>query len=138
MNKKLLLELSLLIIFLLAGVCTLLKVPYAAVFTVTSGGLLSMLYFYGSYWLYAQSEMHPIVRTAVGFSYSAVVIFFMFSLLHWSFWHIYGIVAGAGLVAITAICLWNYKLPTYKTQLYRCVFFLITGAMLYSYRYFVA
>jgi hypothetical protein len=137
MNKKLLLELSLLTIFVLADVCTLFKVPYASIVTLTSGGLLSMLYFYGSYWLYAQSEMHPIVRIAVGFSYSTVVVFFIFGLLHWPFWHIYGIVAGVGLAAITTICLWNYKLPAYKTQLYRCILFLITGAILYGYRYFI-
>jgi len=136
MNKKQLLEFIPLAIFIGSEFCRLLNVPYSSVAQVLSGGLLSCLYFYASFWLYSAYAISPANRIIAGVAFSTAIIGCIFSFMDWQFWHIFDIIASAGTVVVIAICLFNRQNPGYKQLLYRSVFFLALLAAAYSYRLF--
>jgi hypothetical protein len=138
MNKKLAAELILLTVFYLAGLCHLLKVPDTAIITVICGGVISTIYFYGAYWLFAQPGMPALSRIVFGVAYTANILACIYSFLHWAFADIFSIISFAALAVVIAICLFNYKSPGYKSQLYKCIFFLAALLMLFSYRHLIA
>lgn len=137
MNKKHLLEFTLLAAFVLFGLSPLFKlgVPYATIITLVSGGLLSMLYFYAAFWLFSASI--PIaIRIIAGLAYSESIVAWMFCLLHWPYWKLFDVVSYILLAVILISCLFNRKSPVYKPLFYRCIFFMITLSALYGYRHF--
>jgi len=136
MDKKQLPEFALLTVFVLSGVCTLAKVPHAHSLALLSGGLLSMLYFYGSYWLFKQADVSAITRVVAGFSYAMVIISCLFCLMHWQFWKVFMGVACVGLAVTAGLSLSKYKSAAHLAHLCRCILFLIILSLLYSYRHF--
>jgi len=135
MNKKLLIEFILVTIFFVSGVCGFFKVlPYASLITALSGFFLGALYFYGSFWLYSGTGISLINRIVGGLLYSITIVACAFCFLNWPFWKLYGIISYIALGIMLMICLFNYKNPAYKPQLYRCIFFLIALSVIYGYK----
>jgi hypothetical protein len=136
MTTKQRLEFIPLAIFLIAGICTIFKVPYCTWIVALSGFLLGSLYFYGTYWLYAEFIISLLYRILIGLLFSLIIFGCMFSFLKWPLWQLYSIIGFAGLGAIFVTCLINYKSFNYKPLLYRSIFFLVMLALIYGYRYF--
>jgi hypothetical protein len=138
MNKKQLIEFVPLTIFLISGICTILKLPYATWVTALSGALLGMLYFYVAYWLYSESGISTVNRIICGLAYSTTTVACFFCFLNWPNWNYFGIFSCFGLMLVIIICLHNNKSAGYKAHLYRGVFFLIILSMVCGYRRFLA
>jgi len=136
MNKKLLLEFIPLTTFMVSGVGTIFKLPYSALITVLSGGLLATIYFYASFWLFAETSISIANRVIAGLVYSITIIACLFCLLSWPFWHLYGIISYSALGLMVIIWLFNYKLPAYKPLLYRCILFLLILSFVFSNKMF--
>jgi hypothetical protein len=137
MNKKQLLELILLTIFLIAEICRLLKFPYSSMATTLSGFLLSCLYFYASFWLFAAYSISPVNRIIAGFCFSTAIVALMFCLSNWQFWHVYSIIGLALLVLPLVISLFNFKNTGYKQILYRSIFFFVMLSLVFGYKSFL-
>ncbi|HTI60534.1 hypothetical protein [Mucilaginibacter sp.] len=140
MNKKHLLEFIPLITFFLFSLSPLFKlgVPYATIITLVSGGLLSMLYFYASYWLFAGTGIAPVTRIIAGLTFSVTIVAIIYSLFRWPYWYLFSNIGFAGLGIVLVISLFNYLSPGYKALVYRTFLFLILIAAVYSYRSFRA
>jgi uncharacterized membrane protein len=138
MTKKQRIELILLTIFLLSGICTFFKVPYSAWVLVVSAFFIGSLYFYLAFWLFADYNISLTNRRVAGLVFSANIIACMFCLLNWPGWYWDGIFCYAGLAAIAIIVLFNYKRPDYKQLLYRGIFFIAMLSLIFGYRSFLA
>lgn len=138
MNKKLLLEIIPLALLVLFGLGVFIKVPYGAMIAVLSGGLLSMLYFYGAFWLFSDTGMPIPGRIVAGLLFSVNIIDSLFCILHWPYWKLYGIVSYIGLGLLIVICLFNYKSTWFKPIFFRSTLFLVLLSALFGYRYFSA
>jgi hypothetical protein len=134
MTKKQSLEFIPLAIFFLSAIGFILKVPFAAVMALVSGLFAASLYFYGAFWLFAETGLSTMNRIVAGFIYSIGIIACIFCLLNWPMWKLYGIISCAGLAIIIAVCLFHLKMPTYKAQLFRCIFFLVMLFVICCYR----
>jgi hypothetical protein len=131
-DKKQLIEFIPLAIFLITGLCHLLKIPISSIALVLSGGLLACIYFYLAAWLYAGYAISRVNRIIAGLAFSIAVIAMLFGLMHWQFWPIFAFAGGIGAVVVLAISLFNRKNEAYKQLLYRSVFFLTVLAVLYT------
>jgi hypothetical protein len=138
MNKKLLLEFIPLTLFVIFGIFTFFKIPYMGIITSLSGMLLAMLYFYGAFWLFAETTAPIASRIVAGLAFSLTIISCIFCLFHWPFWKLYGIVSYSVLGIMLILCLVNYKSIAYKPLLYRCFLFLVVLSLIYNYRLFSA
>ena len=138
MNKKQLLEFIPLGIFLLSGICTVFKLPLSTWIVAFSGFFLGSLYFYFSFWLYAEFSISLMNRIIAGLFYSITIVACLFCFLNWPLGQLYSIISYVGLGLVIIICLFNQKIPSYKQLLYRCIFFIIVLSMLYGYRRFSA
>ena len=136
MTKKQYLELVPLIIFLLAGLSALFKVPYSALIAVISGGLIATLYFPLSLWLYSDSGILLVNRILAGVAYSLAIVALLFCFLHWANWQFECIISYGGLLVVAVICVANYTKPAYRPFLWRCVFFALLITLVYVYRKF--
>jgi hypothetical protein len=136
MNKKQWTELIFLGIFFVAAICKFLIMPYAALIVAISGFLLGGLYFYFAFWLYADTGIALAIRIIVGLIYSINIVAFMYCLLKWPFWRLYGIISYVTLGIILITCLFNYRALGYRSQLYRCILFIVTLSIVYCYRSF--
>jgi hypothetical protein len=136
MNKKQILELSLLIILLISGACTVFNVPYSKWAVALSGFLLASLYFYLAFWLYAEYSISLVNRIVAGLLFSANIVAWAFCFLNWHGWQPYCIISYIGLGIMVILCLFNRKKPGYKQLLYRGVFFIGILSVVYCYRLF--
>ena len=83
MNKKQRIEFILLTIFLISGVSAFLKLPYSLWSVALSGFLLGSLYFYLSFWLFAEFSIPLVTRIVAGLFYSLNICAWMFCFLNW-------------------------------------------------------
>ena len=134
MNKKLTLEFIPLSIFLICGILAFFKVPYSHLLTLLTGFLAASLYFYGSFWLFAETGTPVAIRIIAGLSFSITIVASLFCLLHWPFWKLYRIISYAGLGITTILCLISFKSSGYKALLYRCILFIVVLSLIYGYR----
>ena len=134
MNKKLTLEFVPLSIFLICGILAIFKVPYSHLLTLLTGFLLASLYFYGSFWLFAETGTPVAVRIIAGVTFSITIVAILFSLLHWPIWKLYDIIGYVGLGITAILCLINFKSSGYKALLYRCLLFVVVLSSIYGYR----
>ena len=136
MNKKSLIEFIPLTIFLIAGICAFFGVPYSKWVVALSGFFIGALYFYLSFWLYAEFSISLINRIIAGLFYSLNICAWLFCFLNWPLWQLYSIISYVGLGSIAILCLLNNKKPDYKQLLYRCIVFVAVLSMIYGYRHF--
>ena len=138
MNRKLLLEFIPLTLFVIFGIFTFFKTPYMWIITLLSGILLAMLYFYGAFWLFAETGTPIVSRIIAGLAFSVSIIASIFCLQKWPIWHYYGIFGYAALGIMLIICLFNFRSVAYKPLFYRCILFLAVLSLVYGYRRFSA
>lgn len=135
MNKKRLLEFIPLVLFVLAGICSLLKLPFAGLVTVLTGLFVAMLYFYASFWLFAQYQISIVSKIAAGLAYSTTVIACIFCMQKFPNGRLFGIIGYILLAVIVITCLLNYKSGAYKPLLYRCFLFAGLLSLVFAYRF---
>jgi hypothetical protein len=133
-TNRLHIEYALLAIYFLSGLCLLFKLHSVQYAVVISGGLLSFLYFYASFWLYAQSGISTPHRIIAGLCYAFSIIASESCFLRWPGWDYYVIISFAGLALMTIITISNYTKPGYAAQLYRCIVFIVLLSFLYFIR----
>ncbi len=114
MNKKLFLEFIPLTLFVIFGIFTFFKTPYAAIITSLSGMLLAMLYFYGAFWLFAETTAPIASRIVAGLAFSLTIISCIFCLLHWPYWKFNGVISYS-VLGIMLIHL-PYQVQVYSFQ----------------------
>ena len=138
MTKKLRLEFIPISIFFLSAIGVAFHLPYAIWIMLLSGLIPAFLYFYGAFWLFAETGMLLIVRIFIGLVYSVNMLACIFCLLRWPFGNLFSIISYVGLEAIVILCLFNLKKPGYRGQLYRCVAFVVILSAVYFYRRSIA
>jgi hypothetical protein len=136
MNKKQILEFSLLTILLISGICTVFKVPCSTWAVALSGFFLGILYFNLGFWLFAEFSTPLATKIIAGLFYSLTVLAWMFCFLKWPLWNLYSIISFIGLPLVAILCLFNSKKPDYKQLLYRSIFFIGILSVVYCYRLF--
>ena len=131
MNKKLTLEFVPLSIFLICGILAFFKVPYSHLLALLTGFLIASLYFYGAFWLFAETGAPVVIRIIASLSFSIAIVASLFSLLHWPMWKVYDMIGFAGLGITGILCLINFKSSGYKALLYRCLLFVVVLSSIY-------
>src|SRR5476651_2061720 len=135
MNKKLLLEFIPLVLFVLAGICSLFKLPFAGLATFLFGMLVGTLYFPVAFWLFDQYKISIVSKVVAGLTYSEVIIAIMFSIQKFPNGKLFCIIS-YGLLGLTIIiCLFNYRSGLYKPLLYRCFLFVVLLSFVFGYRF---
>jgi len=134
MNKKLTLEFVPLSIFLICCILSVYKVPYSHLLALLTGFLIASLYFYGAFWLFAETGASVAIRIIAGLSFSITIVASLFCLLHWPFWKLYGIISYMGLGITMIVCLIYFKSVTIKPLLYRSLLFVVVLSLIYCYR----
>ena len=134
MSKKLTLEFIPLSIFLICCILSVFKVPYSHLLALFTGFLIASLYFYGAFWLFAETGAPVVIRIIAGLSFSITIVASLFSLLHWPMWKVYDIIGCVGLGITLIICLINFKSAAFRPLLYRCLLFVVVLSSIYCYR----
>jgi len=134
MNKKLTLEFVPLSIFLICCILSVYKVPYSHLLALLTGFLIASLYFYGAFWLFAETGASVAIRIIAGLSFSITIVASLFCLLHWPFWKLYGIISYMGLGITMIVCLIYFKSVTIRPLLYRSLLFVVVLSLIYCYR----
>ena len=134
MNKKLTLEFVPLSIFLICCILSVYKIPYSHLLALLTGFLIASLYFYGAFWLFAETGASVAIRIIAGLSFSITIVASLFCLLHWPFWKLYGIISYMGLGITMIVCLIYFKSVTIRPLLYRSLLFVVVLSLIYCYR----
>lgn len=136
MQKRTILEIIPLSLFLVFGTLMHLKIsmPYANWVTVISISLLSMLNFYGAYWLFNTTGLPGIARIMSGLVFSINNIACLYAMLHWQPWRFFSIISFITLGILFLVSLLSPKREIYKPIWYRCVVYIVVLSALFTYR----
>lgn len=137
-NKKPLFEFIPLALFVLSGIGTFFKFPYASMLVAFSGFMLSILYFRMVFIPEPESPVSQINRSIAVAVFCISITACMFSFLRWPYWREYGLISVPGMGILLIICLVNYKKNAYKPLLYRCLLFIVLLSLIYGCRSFTA
>ena len=138
MHKRTFLEIIPLSLFLVFGILMRLKIglPYANWVTVISISLLSMLYFYGAYWLFNKTVLPTALRIISGLIFSINNIACLFDMLRWQPWRFYSLISFVTLGGLFLVTLLSSKQEVYKPVWYRCIVYIVLLSALFTYRTF--